>query len=88
MDYKQLVDTMTPEVFQNLKRSVELGKWPDGKQLTPEQRQNAMQAIILWGEMHLEPEQRVGFIDKGHKSGDVCDDTAAIPLAWKDKPRG
>ena len=46
MDYQQMIDSMSPEIYQSLKRSVELGKWPDGKPLTPEQRQHAMQAII------------------------------------------
>ena len=84
MDYRQLVETMTLETYQNLKRSVELGKWPDGKPLSAEQRENAMQAVILWGETHLEADERVGFIDKGRKSGEVCDDPVVTPLSWKD----
>ncbi len=84
MDYQQLVDTMTLETYQNLKRSVELGKWPDGKPLSAEQRENTLQTVILWGEKHLQPHERVGFIDKGQKSGEVCDDPAVTPLAWKD----
>jgi hypothetical protein len=41
-----------------------------------------MQAVIAWGEQHLPPEQRVGFIDKGHKAGDSCDEPQ--PLNWQD----
>ena len=33
-------------------------------------------------EAHLPPDQRVGFIDKGHKAGDTCD--TPVPLNWKD----
>ena len=84
MDYRQLVETMTPETYQNLKRAVELRKWPDGKPLSSEQLENAMQAVILWGETHLDAQERVGFIDKGHKAGEVCDDPTVMPLAWKD----
>ncbi len=62
MDYLQLVETMSPDVYRNLLRSVELGRWPDGRPLTPEQRENAMQAIIAWGQLHLPEEERVGYI--------------------------
>jgi uncharacterized protein YeaC (DUF1315 family) len=50
--------------------------------LTEEQRQHAMQAVITWGEIHLPPNERVGFIDKGAKAGDSRDDPQ--PLAWKE----
>ena len=84
MDYRELIETMTEEVYCNLKRSVEIGKWPDGRPLTREQRQEAMQAIIAWGELHLPETERVGYIDKGHKAGDSCDDPQPEPLNWRD----
>lgn len=84
MDYQQMIDSMSPETYRNLRRSVELGKWPDGTPLTPEQRGNAMQAIIAWGEKHLDEIERVGYIDKGHKAGDSCDDPEETTLTWKD----
>ena len=90
MDYTQMIEGMSLEIYQSLKRSVELGKWPDGKRLTTDQRENAMQAIIAWGEKHLGETERVGFIDKGHKEGDTCDDPVAgddpveMPLNWKE----
>ncbi|TDG11936.1 DUF1315 family protein [Seongchinamella unica] len=83
MDYQQLIESMTPEIYQNLRRAVELGKWQNGQKLTPEQRQHAMQAVIAWGERHLPETERVGYIDKGHKAGDSCDDPAETPLNWK-----
>ena len=84
MDYTQMIDTMSAEIYQSLKRSVELGKWPDGRRLTVEQRENAIQAIIAWGEKHLEEVDRVGYIDKGHKAGDKCDSPLETPLNWKE----
>lgn len=83
MDYRRLIENMTPQVYRSLKRSVELGKWPDGRILTREQRQEAMQAIIAWGELHLPANQRVGYIDKGHKEGEHCDDPGDTPLKWQ-----
>ena len=79
-----MIDSMSPEIYQSLKRSVELGKWPDGKPLTPEQRQHALQAIMAWGDKHLRQERRVGYIDKGHKAGDGCDDPLETTLNWKE----
>jgi uncharacterized protein YeaC (DUF1315 family) len=84
MDYQQLIETMTPQIYESLKRSLELGRWPDGKALTPRQRDDAMQAVIAWGEQHLAPIQRVGFIDKKHKAGDTCDDPVETTLNWKE----
>lgn len=84
MDYQQLIASMTPEIYQSLQRSVEMGKWPDGKILTVEQRKNAMQAIIAWGEKHLEESERVGFIDRKDKAGDRCDEPLETPLNWKE----
>jgi uncharacterized protein YeaC (DUF1315 family) len=84
MDYQQLIESMTPEVYQSLRRAVELGRWPDGSRLSSEQRQECLQAVIAWGERHLPPEQRVGFIDRGRKAGEICDDPEPTPLSWRD----
>jgi uncharacterized protein YeaC (DUF1315 family) len=87
MDYQQMIATMSRDTYRSLKRAVELGKWPDGKTLTAEQRQNAMQAVIAWGEQHLEQGERVGYIDKGHKDGEHCDEPEETALTWKDGQR-
>jgi len=83
MDYRKLIESMTPEIYRSLRRSVELGKWPDGRPLSPEQRRETMQAVIAWGELHLPEAERVGYIDKGHKGGDKCDDPQDTPLKWQ-----
>jgi uncharacterized protein YeaC (DUF1315 family) len=84
MDYLQLVGSMTPEMYRSLQRAVEIGKWPDGKVLSPTQRGEVMQALIAWGELHLPETERIGYIDRGHKSGDRCDEPAEIPLKWQE----
>ncbi len=48
MDIEQIIDSMTPEVYQRLATAVELGKWPDGVALTPEQKENSLQLVMLW----------------------------------------
>ena len=83
MDYQQLIDGMSPDIYRSLKRALELGKWPDGKALTLEQRHNSMQAVIAWGEKHLPHNERVGYIDKGRKGPKTDDDSQETPLNWK-----
>lgn len=48
MDIEQIIASMTPELYQRLATAVELGKWPDGVVLTPEQKENSMQLVMLW----------------------------------------
>jgi len=85
MDYDRLIDSMTPAIHQALRRAVELGKWPDGRALSDEQRSLCMQAVITWESRHLPEEQRTGYIDRGHKvEGELCSDPepADNPLRW------
>lgn len=48
MDINQLIDVMTPEIYARLVQAVELGKWPDGVALTPEQKDHSLQAVMLY----------------------------------------
>ncbi|MBU2887145.1 YeaC family protein [Gilvimarinus agarilyticus] len=85
-NFQQVINNLTPDVYQNLKRAVELGKWPDGKVLTQEQRDTCMQAVIAYEHIHLPPEEQVGYIPP--KPGDACDDetkqnSSEQPLKWK-----
>ena len=48
MNIDDMINGMTPEVYQRLVTAVELGKWPDGVALTPEQKENSLQLVMLW----------------------------------------
>ncbi|UTP72413.1 DUF1315 family protein [Alteromonas sp. LMIT006] len=48
MNVEQLVAGMTPEIFANLQTAVETGKWANGQSLTDEQKENALQAVMLY----------------------------------------
>ena len=65
MDYQEFIDKLSPDIVERLRRGVETGRWPDGKPLTPEQREHSLQALIAWDARHAPTEQRVGFIDTG-----------------------
>ncbi|MCL6272096.1 YeaC family protein [Sansalvadorimonas sp. 2012CJ34-2] len=62
MDFEQLLKQLTPEIVSSLKRAVELGKWPDGRVLTPEQREQSLQAVLAWEARNLPEEQRTGYL--------------------------
>lgn len=74
MTYDELIARLDPTVYQNLRQSVELGRWPDGRKLTAEQREISLQAVIYYENLHKMPEQeRTGYIDRGSKAGTACD---------------
>lgn len=52
MDIEQLLSTITPDAYERLLYAVETGKWPEGTTLTPEQRDNAMQVVMLYQSRH------------------------------------
>ena len=84
-EYEKLVGSLTPDVYQRLKRAVETGRWPDGREVTAVQREHCLNAIIAWGERNLPPEERVGFIDRGRKGGATQLGAADNqPLRWQD----
>lgn len=61
--FLDMIEKITPEIYQNLKQSVELGKWPNGQPLTNEQKETCLQAIIAWEAQNLPEKERTGFID-------------------------
>ncbi|HCN6354510.1 TPA: YeaC family protein [Escherichia coli] len=52
MNLDDIINSMTPEVYQRLSIAVELGKWPDGVALTEEQKENCLQLVMLWQARH------------------------------------
>jgi uncharacterized protein YeaC (DUF1315 family) len=84
VNYQELVANLTPDVVARFKTAVELGRWPDGRDVTAQQREHCMQAIIAYEAMHVAPEQRVGFIDKGAKAA-AAD---VQPLRFDEDPSG
>ncbi len=69
MTYEELIKAMTPEIHQSLQRAVELGKWPDGRRLSDEQRDICMRAVIAYDHEKKPAEERVGFINRTKEDG-------------------
>ncbi len=69
MRYEELIQAMTPDMHQSLKRAIELGKWPDGRRLSPEQRDICLRAVIAYDHQHKPEQERVGYIDRTKPDG-------------------
>ncbi|WP_412098478.1 YeaC family protein [Enterobacter sp.] len=61
----ELISSMTPEVYQRLATAVELGKWPDGVVLTPEQKENSLQLVMMWQARHNTDAQHMTIDTRG-----------------------
>ena len=46
--FLEAIENITPEIYQSLKLAVEIGKWPDGRKLSQEQKELTLQALIAW----------------------------------------
>ncbi|VXC67678.1 YeaC family protein [Pseudomonas sp. 9Ag] len=58
----EAIENITPEIYENLKTAVELGKWSDGRKLTPEQKETCLGAMIAWEMKNLPEEERTGYM--------------------------
>ena len=67
MDYNTLISQMTPEIYENLKSSLELSKWPNGQRMTEQQKELCMEAVIAYEYKFKSEQQRTGYIEKGKK---------------------
>lgn len=65
MDLKEIIASMTPEIYQRLATAVELGKWADGVALTPEQKENSLQLVLLWQAQHNDDPQHMSVAKGG-----------------------
>ncbi len=79
-EFTEFSQNLNPDIYQSLKKALELGKWPDGKRLTQEQRETCMQAIISYEAAHLPEEERAGYL------GQTCKSQSGEGSNTSDKP--
>ncbi len=66
-EFTEFSRRLSPETYCDLKRSLELGRWPDGRALTTAQRELCMQAIISYEHAHVPEQQRTGYMEHACK---------------------
>lgn len=59
---EEMLNVLDDEIIKRFKTALELGKWPDGRELTPEQKKTCMQAIIVYEHKNLPEDQRTGYV--------------------------
>lgn len=57
MDLIQVVDNLSPELYQRLKHAVETGKWPEGTPVDKSQLDSAMQIVMAYQAKVLESDE-------------------------------
>ncbi|MZR62171.1 YeaC family protein [Alcanivorax sp. DP30] len=82
--FEDLIATMTPEICDNMRKAVELGKWPDGRVLSKEQRELCMQAVLAWEAQNLPEEQRTGYMEQACKGDKGDTQEQAVTLRGPD----
>ena len=62
LNLDKLVSTITPDIYESLKKAVELGRWENGTVLTDQQKSDSLQLLIAYDEKHKPAEERIGYI--------------------------
>lgn len=69
MTVDELINSMTPEIYNNMKTALELSRWPDGRKLESDQKTLCMEALIRYENIADMPaEQRIGYMEAACKS--------------------
>jgi len=66
-EVEELLASMNQQIRDQLSQSVELGKWPDGRKLTEQQKENSLQAVILWDSVNGQETDEPFKVMKGGK---------------------
>lgn len=64
MTLDDLIRSINPEIYSNLKTAVELGRWPNGVKLTKDQVNLCLEAILHYEASNVPESERVGYIDR------------------------
>lgn len=82
MDLQQLIEKLTPDMYASIKAAVELGRWPDGRSLTEDQKILSLRAIIAFEIEHGFPEEeRTGYLPPKEKK-EKSTAHEETPLKW------
>lgn len=71
MKFEELIDALTFDRYEVLKRAVELGKWPDGRALQKDEHASALQILIAYDKKYKTEADRIGFVPREKNA--VCE---------------
>ena len=74
----ELVESLTPSMVSDFKQAIELGKFPDGRVVSREQKELMIEATILYDALKLPEEERTGFIHRKKQASGIMDVTSDI----------
>lgn len=83
-EFDALIEQMSEQAWENMRKAVETGRWPDGRALKDGQRELCMQAVIAWEARHLPEEARTGYM----RRADCDSQDAAQPVTLREDPKG
>ena len=77
MTFEELIQKIDPTIYKNLRTAIELGKWPDGRVLSQEQKETCMEACIYYeNKSNVAELDRIGFIDRAKVKATPCASSA------------
>ncbi|OED41203.1 hypothetical protein ACH42_14580 [Endozoicomonas sp. (ex Bugula neritina AB1)] len=76
MQLTDFLEEMDPQIYQTLKQSLELGRWPSGEKMTREQRDASLQAIIVYEHQNVPESDRVGYMPQMCKSAKTSEQSS------------
>ena len=79
MNLQQLLNSINPDIYRQLQKAVETGKWSDGRKISEEQRSLCMQAIIAYDQRNPESE-RTGYVPPKESACAIEDKPK--PIKW------
>lgn len=69
MNFEDAAESIPKEIYDQFKKAIELGKWPDGRVLSKDQKEICLQAIMIYEVKHgVEEKDRTGYIDREKKT--------------------
>ena len=78
-----LVISLTPEMADDLKRAIELGKFPDGSVVSGQQKELMLEATIIYDSLKLPEQDRTGFIHRKKTASGILNSSPDI-IPFKD----
>jgi len=69
MNFENVAEAISSDVYEQFKQALELGKWPDGRVMSAAQKEICLQAIMLYEAKHqIDVSERIGYVDSSKKT--------------------